>query len=337
MNYVLKKYNSLQVIISIFIEAVMNIEHLTLKEQLELTLCAKELGIKTPNLTYTIEGLAALNVSKLQLVELLIRQIVLIKYNLQEAERKEFINYWLEQKFYKQEDIVTIAWIIDICAMDNHLLNAPLREYIKHWMIKYCMRIHSLVVKSWFPHHLELFGELDLSKQVLEVVLAEQSKNGSWQGDFDKTLRIGYALSHSSKCPKHPLLKCVDFTHKVLVKGHGQNVELVAKLLKFYSRVKRIDNDLVDYLNEVLNRNRNTTVEDIKRVIGRGEIETAIEMLSAYKKLNGDSQNLGEVILQSSKLAEINKEYRLGKIEFATYNIEKTKITNGLLGLIDLL
>jgi hypothetical protein len=255
---------------------------------------------------------------------------------LQENERKEFINYWLEEGYYKKEDIVTIAWIIDICIMDYKLLSEKWKLYVHKWTKTYSLIIKSIVTKSWLPSNLEKFGELDLSKKVIDEILSEQSNNGSWNGDFDKTIRISYALLHYSLTPVSNIKKSIEFSNKFILKGYFPDAQFTSKLLKFYFKSGYIETDLSNHINEKINYKATSKIEEIKKEIASGNILHAIDMLRIRGGFRDNSLD-SAIILQSSKLADVDKEYTSGNIGYETYRIEKTKITNGLLGLLDLL
>jgi hypothetical protein len=71
MAYVFKKYNHLTEVINTYVKCIDNLHTLHLKDKLEILLCSKEMNLSNDSLKTVLQEIVTLDVSKLNLVELL--------------------------------------------------------------------------------------------------------------------------------------------------------------------------------------------------------------------------------------------------------------------------
>ncbi len=74
-----------------------------------------------------------------------------------------------------------------------------------------------------------------------------------------------------------------------------------------------------------------TTLDHVIELIGKGELESAIQELSHLLK---HSKKLNEIVLQSARYHDIKKQIRLGTVDFENANVTKNQIRAALLDII---
>jgi hypothetical protein len=254
MYYILKKYSELKPVINEFLRGVNNIGHATIEDKFELLLTAKELNLTGNAIDDNLTEIARVSVEEMNLINSLIRHVVIVKYDILESERKDFIKYWLYDEFYKAQDIVTVSIIFQMLVEDYELL-------LPEWKLKLLKKIEelgkqikSVVAKSWFPFYFEKFNKTEQADKIVKEILLEREKNGSWNGNFEKTLKVAYALACSNNIPKIELQKTIDFINRRISLGTSLNAKNCSLILKLYYKLNFIGDDVVHYLREALQK-----------------------------------------------------------------------------------
>lgn len=262
MNYILKKYSNLRPAITAYIAKIVNSSSASIDEKCELLLTANELSLKGPNIEDILNEIANCSIDQLNLVTTLIRQFVLIKNNTNENERKQFINYWLHDEFYKEQDFVTASIIYWIAIEDFEFLSDDWKVKLPRKIENLEKSIKAIIIRAWLPYYLERFDKLELAKKVINEILLARDKNGSWSGNIEKTLKISFALSCSKFVDKDILRKTIEFLNSRIILGVNFNIKNCALILKVYYKLGLIEVDLLSYIQDNISNEQSKSSSD---------------------------------------------------------------------------
>lgn len=355
MKYTRKKYQHFDKITNALVEGVLNFSNLSLKEKCEILLLFEITGCVDDNISQILDDVEKESLDNLDITSQLIRHLVLIKYNMNLDERKGFIQYWLHDKNFKNEDIVATSAIFQTLFDDKELLTTEVIAYLKKWLLQQVKNIRSLVIRAWFPYYLELFEKDDDSKVVLREVLNQRNKNGSWRGNLDQTIRIGFALSNSKYFQEEKIGSTTDFIlNRFLEKGVGINLTNSCRLSKYLFKIDKLQKDYFEsILFQVKSKRKLTSeIKDIGKVLSRVE-ENTNQLILGQKgirnTLNKEFENLNFLINrlteeQSLAVSKILTDLKLiddrtididweqsllqGKIQDLIDNLEGNKLTS---------
>jgi len=77
-----------------------------------------------------------------------------------------------------------------------------------------------------------------------------------------------------------------------------------------------------------------SSLNEVRSLIGSGKTQKAIELLSQYTESNRLDSERNDLILQSSKLSNIEREKRIGTKSSSEIGIEMSRINYALLGMV---
>jgi len=269
------------------------------------------------------------NIENENLMTQLTRHLVLVKFDISLEERKQFIQYWITEKSYAKEDLISKAWIFGIVTDDRELLTDKQRKHIGTWFKKYSNKINALTALAWFPKHLETFGINELSNEIIDKILSKREKNGSWIGNVYRSVRIMYSMSNSNHFNVQKLHTSYSFIEKKLKTGTELNAKISAQILKLLFASDKIGQDVKNYVIEsIIEKNKKSLTEEITKILSNDKVGEALELLLDRK--NNDS----EVVLLMRRLSFVKTSFNNGIIGFEDKNIEKQRIAASILQMI---
>jgi hypothetical protein len=234
-----------------YFNKVTQMSDFSLHEVCQMLLCAKDLGLRSYSLDRAlirvINSQIPFENQRKFIVDTLIRQIVLIRYDVSLEERKTFLDYWIEKKNYSGEEIITVTYILSIAIEQQVLLSPKSRLYVQEWFIKH-PDIESKRVKSWVPHYLVLSNYKSEAIKIAMKLLGERNKNGSWGGDLRGTTGIAYALAYSKVFDPSDFKPTIRYIRDKLSRGFSGQVSHEAAVLKLFYRLDVIPSDILDDL-----------------------------------------------------------------------------------------
>ena len=272
MSYLLKKYSELKPIVAIFIDKVINNGNVDFDEKCELLLTAKELNLGGRHIETVLNKIANSSIEDLNLITVLIRQFVLLKYNICENERKQFIKYWLYDEFYKAQNFVTVSVIYWIAIEEIEFLLDNWKDKLPKKVENLEKNIKSIVIRAWLPYYLESFNKIELAKSVANEILSSRDRNGSWSGNIEKTLKVSYALSCSKSIKKETLQKSIEFLNSRIMLGINFNVKNCALILKLYYKLNLIGVDLIKYIQENIDKEQSNLAQTNNSITVKNKI-----------------------------------------------------------------
>lgn len=324
-------------IINAYIDSLRAVLSSSYVAKCEIVLTAKDLKLDFPNLQDCLEKISleysSFRINDEKVYLLLIGQIVFFKYGIALDHRKRFLKYWIEEENFKKSglDIITITWMIEVASENIMLLNAKWKNYIIKWQLKNANKVNSFVSKSWFPYYLEKYSEFDLAKKIYQEIVDEKFSNGSWSGDLSRTVRILYALSYSRYFDRLDFDDSANFIVNRIRKGIEMSVKLNSQILKLYKKLGLVTEYDNNYIVDCLKKNDLVVVERIRKLIESDQIIDAIDLNRNLLRNNF----CNEFILLKSSYIEIESLYMKGSLKTDLFLLEKRKIKNSVLSLID--
>ncbi len=334
MKYIQKKYNLFIPVIEKFISGINSFSDISINDKLEILLSLESIGILTPSIKKKVEFISKLDINDLNIVNQLTRQLILIKYDIEKEERKNFLNYWILEGNHKKEDLITISWIFGLGVEDKANLDEKWMKYFKDFFIKTSKTLKSITAKSWMPNYLEKLGFNDISEKIIASILASRENNGSWDGNFEKTIRVAYALSTSNYCKPIEMQKTLSYIENKLDRIPQLTFKNSSLILKLFFRFGRFEDDLKQYILNQIQFDSNLIMQkDLKQLLLEGDIKKAITEVKSH--CNGSPNLENELILIASRMNNIEEFNRLGIITYEDYNSQRNRIIFSLLEFID--
>ena len=246
-------YNYCKTIVDWFIDSVNNIDKLNQTDVCQLLLCAKDLDVKSYSIQRKLISIRNLNDPPFQqnnhIVQSFIRQVVLMRYEIAEKEKKDFFQYWISDRNLSGKPIVTVAYIIMLAVEQLDLIQENYREYVSNWFFKH-NKIESLKVRAWIPRIFNILGNGEKARKIADKLLSERNKNGSWVGGPDTTAVVLYALIHSSVVQYADIKESVAYITNRLAQGTTENTAIESATLRSIYKLNLLPNSLYDFLKE---------------------------------------------------------------------------------------
>lgn len=229
-----------------YIDRVLTIGQLPRLDVCPLLLCAKDLALDSFSICRALSQLSNTPIpfdqQRGSIVETLIRQLVLFRFDLALEERIQFLDYWVEKRELRGEDIVTVAYILGVAIEQERLLSSTSREYVRNWFRRH-LRINARRVRAWLPRYLSLAGMQQEALDQATNLMKERDDNGSWGGDMRATASIAYALLYSRIVQPESLGLTRDYILRRLSRGFSGQVAHEATVLKLLSLLGEIPPD----------------------------------------------------------------------------------------------
>jgi hypothetical protein len=140
-----------------------------------LLLCASDLRIDSTRIRRAIQKLEreqpAVGSGVEDLLQTVLRQLVFTRFKTSQKSRKEFLEYWFEQKNYKGRDIVAISFLVNLALENQELLTPDANKYVLNWHISH-PEIKADRVNAWAVYCLNKAGYEDAACQKCIFILS---------------------------------------------------------------------------------------------------------------------------------------------------------------------
>ena len=183
-----------------FVSAALNVTTCSAEDACQLLLCARDLDVQSHGLQRRLASLLGQSDpperQRDHIVFSLLRQVVLMRYEVGRDQREAFFRYWLNEGHFRKETLVTIAYTIGLATEQIDCVSVTMRDYVRQWFARHD-DIASRRVRAWVPHYLRLSGYRDEALNRARVLLSERMKNGGWEGGIQSTTSALYPLIDS--------------------------------------------------------------------------------------------------------------------------------------------
>ncbi len=218
-----------------YIDRILRLSAQPVADACQLLLAASHFDVTNYGIRRALEKLVKSNdpleAQRSNIINSFLRQIVLTRFNLAREERKRWFAYWIDERNLSGEGIVTVAYIVNLAAESQDLLTAFARKYVANWHIRHD-DIRAPKSRAWAPRALTLCGHKALARSRAEDLLLAREKNGSWEGGYNITAAIAYALMYSGEVEAQELANTIRYLLRRLQIGVTADVALESTTLK---------------------------------------------------------------------------------------------------------
>jgi hypothetical protein len=182
-----------------FSECIESLDQFGEYDQLQLIICAHELGVHHPKIDQKVHEVANKEESQsMDYVFQFLEQLVMMKYKVGEARKQHFFDFWFTQENHKTQSLVTEAYLYGYLLMDeNEIPDAALRKRAVQWL-KETEFLPSLSFTAWTVFYLDQNGEKEEAKKRFDELISARMENGSWNNFPKQTIQVAYPLSLTS-------------------------------------------------------------------------------------------------------------------------------------------
>lgn len=183
-----------------FTGAALNVSACSAEDGCHLLLCARDLDVTSHGLRRWLTTLSLDNDppdgQRQRIVFSLLRQVVMMRYDVARAQREAFFRYWLDEGEFRKETLVTIAYILGLATEQIDCVSPKMRDYVTKWFVRHA-KIRSLRVRAWVPRYLQLAGYPDEARGRALQLLDQREKSGGWAVGLQASTSMLYALAVS--------------------------------------------------------------------------------------------------------------------------------------------
>lgn len=241
-------------LVALLKERIDNIWTLDTASACHVLLCARDLRIDSFGLRRRLDRIAADSgtaaTEQASLVGVLLRQVVLQRYDIASSDRRDFLARWVGENRFREQDIVTVAWVLGLAAEQLSLVPPSQLEYVRDWFVRH-NEITSLRTNAWTPRYLELCGHNRIARERADAILASRGSDKLWPQSPALNVSAAYALSRASCLNPRELQ---DTAHALLPKlqrgATGADLTYALNALKFLFAVGLVPMGLVSDLAE---------------------------------------------------------------------------------------
>ena len=168
-------------------------------DQLQLILCAHELGVEHTNITRKVNEIATRSeADSMDYVFQFLEQLVLMKYTTGESRQERYFDYWIRQENCMPQSELTTAYHLGYLLMEENKLSTPeLKQMAIDWL-KERPLLPSMSFTAWVAFYLENHKESAAAKERFDELLGLRLDNGSWNNIPLQTVQIAYPLTLSN-------------------------------------------------------------------------------------------------------------------------------------------
>lgn len=333
-----KKYYPFKNLLNTFAEYVVNFQELSIFEKSELLIAIKDLNISGELYRNLLNNVVEYK-PEIPLNEDVLNQLnwywFLSIYKLNLENRKSFVHHWLQKENRRKfgDDFIMISWVLILIVDNIDLCTKEEINKIKKLVNENSTKTKALSLKCLWPRSLEILGLRKLSNKIVESIIKEKEKNGSWHGDFSKSLRIGYHLLQSEAGQDYEFYDLLEFVKGKIERGFSSRPIIVAETIKFVNVINKNDESISKYISAQIEKIQEKSFDKIKKIIAKGELEEAINLINVNGLSNNKDKRETEVL--QSRISRLSHEIRLGLISIDSARIEKNRISNSLIELIE--
>lgn len=215
--------------------AMQHLERHPTTDQYRLLLCAREIGLDSHTVRSEVTKIAAAHDPpenhREHIVESILRQVVLMRFEVANDDRLRFFDYWIAKKNINGETTVTVAYIMGLGVEQLDLLPDNISRQVRPWFLRN-RTIAPDRLKAWLPRHFHRLGHESEATKAMVEVLESRDGNGSWAGSHERTAAALFALSRCSLVKNYDLCLSLSYLLRRLDRGLSGNTALEATTLK---------------------------------------------------------------------------------------------------------
>ena len=224
-------------------------------EACQLLLCASDLKLESPSLSEAIGRLAreepeARDQSE-DLLQAILRQLVYTRFEVCLESRKRFLDFWVNEKNFRGKDIIAVSFLIDLSIENVQLLQPKLQEYVADWYLSHA-ELKSDRGRAWAVCGLARVGHREVAVARASQLMQERDRNGSWGGDFQKTVACAYPLILSGLFASNEFERTASYIFDKLHRGYVYDLSVRASVLKLLYLLDQIPDNQIRSLRAMV-------------------------------------------------------------------------------------
>lgn len=334
MKYLRKKYGIVIEIIDEIIHALAKINKLEFSIKIEALLLLRNLNFSYEESERCVDDLVKLNFYDFSLLNIIKRHLIMIRFNQNIEERKKFIQNWITNENYKNEDLFLQGTIIGMCTEDYNLLNESDLEKIKKLQKHRVKRTKSILSLCWLCKSLKLLGISEYDEYIFEKIMSSCELNGSWGNSLERTIKISTPLSSIDNFNKTELEKPYKYIIKRFEQGYETSLQFKFQFVKLANNLGKLNKELLAYIEKGINELSKTEFSNIREKLVNSEFDSVFDELQIVCSRKGMSELF---INLKTRWTKNEKNKKLG-VEFnEDYQIEYNKIVQSIEYLINLI
>jgi len=203
---------NIQSLLSWFSKSIASLDQFGEYEQLQLIICASEIGFEHPNINKKVDEIARSSESQsMDYVFQFLEQLVMMKHRVGEQRRQHFFDFWISQENLRTQSPVTTGYLYGYVLMkENELSSLAHKEEAVKWL-KENKDLPSMSFTAWTVFYLDQNNEQAEAEERFEELMTLRMENGSWNNFPKQTIQIAYPLSLSSFADNSALQKTNEF------------------------------------------------------------------------------------------------------------------------------
>jgi hypothetical protein len=214
---------------------VESLHTLGVYEACQILLCASDLKLESPILSEAIERLAREEPEPSDqsedLLQAILRQLVYTRFGVCFGSRKRFLDFWVNDKNFRGKGIIGVSFLIDLSIENMELLQPKLQEYVAHWYLSHS-ELRSDRGRAWAIYGLVKVGHEEVAAARASQFMQERDRNGSWGGDFQKTVACSYPLILSGLFAPNEFERTASYIFDKLHLGYVYSLSVRVSVLK---------------------------------------------------------------------------------------------------------
>lgn len=225
---------NLQSLLNWLSESIESLDQFGEYEQLQLIICASEIGLNHPKIDQKVSEIAHRDESQsLDYVVEFLEQLIMMKYHVGDKRRRRFYDFWIEQKHYETQSLVTTAYLFGYLAMKENELSGPeMKKQAIEWL-KEITFLPSMSFTAWMVYYFDQHEETEEATKRFEELMSLRLENGSWNNFPLQTIQIAYPLSLTSFANHESLVKTNEFILAQSWEGFSGEINFETGLIKW--------------------------------------------------------------------------------------------------------
>ncbi|MBK8258523.1 MAG: hypothetical protein IPK82_38420 [Polyangiaceae bacterium] len=242
-----------------YVETLPKLGGYTPTDAHQLLLCCRELELECPLVQHVARRIASVEdppeCHHEHIVESVMRQVVLMRFNVGLEDRRRFFHYWITRRNLATETPFIKAYIVGLAVEQLHqsVVEDDALEYVRSWFLRHT-NLESDRMKAWVPRYLCLLGHPEEALKIASELLSQRKRNGSWGGSYDRTAAVLFALSRFPDVATLDLTESLSYLLRRLQRGLTGNIVLEATTLKAVYTLGLLPEPFHDLLSEAVER-----------------------------------------------------------------------------------
>ncbi|NVK64622.1 MAG: hypothetical protein HWE22_08535 [Flavobacteriales bacterium] len=223
-----------ELLLAWFFTSIESLDQFSEYEQLQLIICASELGYVHPNIDRKVSEIAGKEESQsMDYVVQFLEQLVMMNYQVGQERQQHFFDFWISQENLRTQSPVTMGYLYGYVLMKENELSSPaLKNEAIQWL-KENDALPSLSFTAWTVFYLDQNNERPEAKKRFDELMSLRMENGSWNNFPKQTIQIAYPLSLTSFANDQSLQKTKEFILAQSWEGFSGEIPYEIGLIKW--------------------------------------------------------------------------------------------------------